>query len=223
MKTRILRILVDAAMTALLLLLMAYSMVGEEAHEWIGLAMLILFLLHHGLNRRWLHNLGRGRYSGFRRVQTAIALLLLVAMRGSMASGVLLSQYVFAFLPVRTVREIVQPVHILGAYWGFLLMSLHIGLNGNVIFGMLRQPVGTAASRTRTIARRLLAAGICIRGAAAFVQNHLVDYLFLRTHFVMYGFDQTLPGLLMDYLSMMGLFACAGYYSGKLLQRRKNR
>ena len=42
----ILKILVDLAMTVLLFLLMAYLLVGETAHEWIGLAVFILFLFH---------------------------------------------------------------------------------------------------------------------------------------------------------------------------------
>lgn len=30
-------------------------------------------------------------------------------------------------------------LHILGAYWGFLLMSRHLGLHWNMIIGMLRK------------------------------------------------------------------------------------
>ena len=51
---QITRLATDAAMTIALLLLMAYSLVGEAAHEWIGMAMLALFILHHALNRKWI-------------------------------------------------------------------------------------------------------------------------------------------------------------------------
>ena len=50
-------------MTAALLLLMAYELVGETAHEWIGTGMFLLFILHHFLNRKWIKNLTRGRYT----------------------------------------------------------------------------------------------------------------------------------------------------------------
>ena len=43
---------IDTAMTLALLLLMAYGLVGEAAHEWLGMEMFALFLLHHLLNRR---------------------------------------------------------------------------------------------------------------------------------------------------------------------------
>ena len=58
--------LIDFGMTVLLPLLMAYTLVGEAAHEWLGMAMLALFVLHHVLNFRWLKNLPHGCYSGFR-------------------------------------------------------------------------------------------------------------------------------------------------------------
>ena len=40
------KILADAGMTAALLLLMGFEMVGEAAHEWIGVAMFLLLILH---------------------------------------------------------------------------------------------------------------------------------------------------------------------------------
>jgi hypothetical protein len=41
---------IDILLTAALLLLMPYGMVGEAAHEWIGTAMFLLFVIHHILN-----------------------------------------------------------------------------------------------------------------------------------------------------------------------------
>lgn len=43
----------DLVMTVLLLCQMAYMLIGEAAHEWMGAAMFVLFLLHHVLNWRW--------------------------------------------------------------------------------------------------------------------------------------------------------------------------
>ena len=54
---------VDAAMTALLPCLMAYSLIGETFHEIVGVVMLVLFIAHHILNRAWCKGLFRGRYS----------------------------------------------------------------------------------------------------------------------------------------------------------------
>lgn len=48
------RLLADSEMTLALLLLMSYQLVGEKAHEWIGMAMFLLVIGHHVLNRRWM-------------------------------------------------------------------------------------------------------------------------------------------------------------------------
>lgn len=46
----IIKLITDIAMTASLLLLMTYGLIGEAAHEWIGVAIFVLFILHHILN-----------------------------------------------------------------------------------------------------------------------------------------------------------------------------
>lgn len=58
----LLKITTDLAMTVSLLLLMTFEMIGEAAHEWIGTAMFVLFILHHILNRHWSRNLIKGKY-----------------------------------------------------------------------------------------------------------------------------------------------------------------
>lgn len=61
-KTR-LKIGIDIAMTVALLLLMTYSLISEALHEWIGVGMLVLFILHHILNGRWSRSVLKGRYN----------------------------------------------------------------------------------------------------------------------------------------------------------------
>lgn len=53
----IMKIVVDIAMTIALLLLMTYELIGQAAHEWVGIGMFALFVLHHILNGKWSKNL----------------------------------------------------------------------------------------------------------------------------------------------------------------------
>ena len=74
MKTKkILKIITDVFMTAALLLLMAYSLIGEAAHEWLGVIIFLLFVLHHILNIKWYRNLFRVNYPPIRVFGTARA------------------------------------------------------------------------------------------------------------------------------------------------------
>lgn len=60
---RKIQILVDLVMTVMLPLLMAYSLIGEAFHEWIGMAMFVMFILHHEMNLRFIASLAKGKYT----------------------------------------------------------------------------------------------------------------------------------------------------------------
>ena len=124
---------VDLLMTAALLLLMSYSLIGEAAHEWIGMGMFLLFITHLILNRKWVGSLGRGRWSAYRIVQTILVALCFLTIVGSAASGIILSNYIFAGLRIRGWSALVRQAHMLCSYWGFLLMSLHLGLHWSMV------------------------------------------------------------------------------------------
>lgn len=94
------KLIVDAAMSVLLLLLMAYELIGAAVHEWLGIVMFVLVILHHVLNRKWSGSVLKGKYSLFRVLQTVLVILVLFSMLGSMASGIILSRYALAFLPI---------------------------------------------------------------------------------------------------------------------------
>ena len=69
----VVKISADYAMSVLLLLLMTYELIGQEAHEWIGIAAFALFIFHHIVNRSWLKNIFRGKYTPVRIMQTITA------------------------------------------------------------------------------------------------------------------------------------------------------
>ncbi len=50
--TDTIKIAVDIAMTAVLLLLMTYELIGQVSHELLGIIMFVLFILHHILNEK---------------------------------------------------------------------------------------------------------------------------------------------------------------------------
>ena len=191
--------IVDILMTAALLFLMGYQFWGDAAHEWAGAVMFVLFILHHILNRGWYRALPKGRYSPARVFQFVINLLLLLVMMGQMVSGIILSRCVFSFLPISGGMSFARLLHMAAAYWGFVLMALHLGLHWNMVSGRLGKVLGhSRSSRWRTIAGRT--AGIVL---AVYGLSHLSAEIY-RTicffgHSSYYGFQRTgrsiLPGL----------------------------
>ena len=209
-------------MTILLLLLMAFMLTGQEAHEWLGAAELVLFIAHHILNARWVKNIGRGRYSPFRVLQTVLAVLVLVTMLGSMVSGIMMSRYAFSFLDIHGGMSMARIMHMLCSYWGFLFLSAHLGLHWSMMMGLVRKTAKISLpSKSRAWILRLLTLGVAGYGAFSFFKNQLADYLFLKSEFVFFDYAQPPVQFFTEYLAMMGLFAAAGYYLGRMLQRRK--
>lgn len=209
----ILKRLTDLAMTVLLLLLMAYSLVGEAAHEWLGTAIFALFVLHHFLNGKWCRNLFRGSYPPIRVLQTALAALVFLCMAGSTVSGVLLSRYVFRF-DNRSFGAVLRAVHLLSAYWGFAFLSLHLGLHWGGILNLAGKSA-KKPSNVRKWALRAAAVLIAAYGAYAFVKRDFGAYMLLRLHFVFFDFEEPLALFLLDCLAIMGMFVFAGYYAAK--------
>ena len=211
---------IDLIMTVLLLCQMAYMRIGESAHEWMGTAMFVLFLFHHILNRQWYKNLAKGRYTGFRILQILINTLIFLCMAGLMVSGVIMSRAVFAFLPIHGGMGFARILHMLAAYWGFILMSAHLGLHWGMIMGMARKLAGIKKpSSVRTWILRGLAGIVSLFGVYVLFKNQIPDYLFLQSQFVFFDMEQPLALFFAEYLGMMGLWACAAYYFARRLQQ----
>lgn len=209
-----LRISVDLAMIILLPLLMAYELVGEEAHEWIGICMLLLFFLHHILNFAWHKNLAKGRYAGVRNLGTVINIFLSLIMLSQMVSGIMMSRHVFLFLPLDNGMSVARIMHLLGSYWGFFLMSLHAGLHGNMLMGMVKGAANNSQpSAVRTVLLRTAAVLVAAYGAYAFINRGLASYMFLQNQFVFFDFSEPRTAFFADYVAIMFLFACLGYYA----------
>ena len=211
------KIAVDAAMSVSMLLLMAYGLVGEAAHEWIGMGMFALSVAHHVLNRRWIQAVPRGRYTPLRIVQTALAGLIFLCMVGSMISGIVLSRHVFAFLPRHGGYELAGKLHILCAYWGFVCMSLHLGFHWSMMLAMARKHL--QPSKIRTWVLQIAGYSFAAYGAVTFVRRDVGLYLLLKSHFVFFDYSEPVILFLMDYLSVMVMFVLIGYYASQAIKK----
>ena len=213
------KMIVDGMMTLGLLFLMGYQLWGESAHEWAGAGMLLLFLVHNFLNRSWYRNLFRGRFTPMRLVQIGVNMLLLTAMLAQMYSGIVMSRHVFAFLPIDGGMAAARRLHILGAYWGFVLMSVHLGLHWNMF---LNRAGRRGAGRLPRLSRpALFLAGLAIAayGLSVFIRRDFPVYMFLRTEFVFLDYDEPVWLFYLDYICLMGFWVFLAHYVSKGLRK----
>ena len=220
----VIKLAVDVFMTLALLFLMGYQFWGEAPHEWVGAGMFLLFVAHHLLNGRWHKTLFKGKYSALRTVTLCVDLLLLLAMLAQMYSGIVMSRYVFAFLPGTGGMSLARRLHILGAYWGFLLMSVHLGLHWNMILGMLRKAL-KIKRKTKSPSMIAFAAGLTISGYGiwVFISRGFPTCLFLKSEFVFLDYSEPKIFFYMDYLALMGLCIFIAHYSTKLMEQLQKR
>jgi hypothetical protein len=215
-----LKITVDMAMTVLLLLLMTYERIGQATHEWIGIGMFVLFVLHHILNGKWCKALLKGKYTVLRVLQTALVAAVLFCMLGSMVSGVMLSRYAFAFLQVNAGHSFARMLHMLSAYWGFVFMSLHLGFHWGMMMGIAKKPFKKPSVIRKWILRvaAILIAGY---GIYAFIQRGIGSYMLLKNLFAFFDFEEPILLFMLDYIAVMGLFVTVSYYFSVCLKKIK--
>ena len=213
---------IDVLMTAALLFLMGYQFWGETAHEWVGAGMFVLFLLHHILNGSWHKNLFRGKYPPIRIFPTVIDVLVLLSMIAQMYSGIVLSRHVFAFLPIESGLAFARRLHILGSYWGFLLMSLHLGLHWNMVLGAVKRkfPVTSQSVHYLSVGIGL---AVALYGAWVFVKRDFAVYMFLQSEFVFMDYEEAKVLFYLDYLALMGTCIFISHYVGRLLRSLKRK
>lgn len=207
------RRILDAAMVLLLPLLMAYSLIGEAFHEVAGTMMLVLFLLHHWMNRAWWKNLFKGRCSPQRFFQTALNLFLLLFMILQPLCGILMSKHLYTFLPTDGLSSVARAIHLPLSNWGFVLMSLHAGTH----LGAMLPKGGRKA-----VVLTCLGA-VSVYGAYAFVKRQIPAYMFMKLPFVFFDYSEPRVFFLADYLSVMVLFAMLGYGISLLLKRKQHK
>lgn len=116
-----------------LIVCMSGTWIGEAAHEWIGTAVLVLFLWHLWQHKRWFVTLPRGRYSANRVLGTALDGALCFTTLGLCVSSLMLSRVVFAFLPLHLPQGTGLTPHQICAAWGFLWAALHLGQHAGVV------------------------------------------------------------------------------------------
>lgn len=229
------RMLIDILMVVLLPLLMAYSLIGENIHEVLGVCMFALFIAHHVINRKWWTSLftprragevsgghfGRkGKYNAVRILNTAVNFFLAVFMILQPVSGILMSKYVLKEVTISGASSDLRIIHMTLAYWGFIMMSFHLGLHIRAISAKMKNRMNKAMRTVVTVLFLLIA----IYGVYAFIKRGIGDYLLMKEMFAFFDFSESRVSFLLDYAAVMVLVAEIAYWiQNGLLTFRNNR
>lgn len=219
----IFKLSVDVLMTAALAVLMGYQFWGETAHEWVGTGMFLLFITHHILNSNRYKRLFKGKYGVLRTVNLCVDFLVLLSMTALMFSAVVISRRVFAFLQIESGFAVARRLHILGSYWGFLLMNVHLGLHWNMMLSIISKTSKAKLSRAGKVVLRSLSGLVALHGAAAFVRRDFPGCLFLKNEFVFLDYGESRLLFYFDFFALTVLCVFLSHYAAKLLKSKKKK
>ena len=210
---RKIRIAVDILMAAILLIQMSYSLAGELLHEITGIAFFALFICHHIIVRSCTKALFKGKRTAEKAAKITVDILLLIIMLIIMASALPISKYLFKFLGISGFSSVGRTAHLLGAYWSFALMNIHIGFH---LDAMLNKAVKSKKAAATASLCSVFAAGLFF-----FIHEGIYRYMLLIDRFVFLDTRGGLPLFLIKYILIGGMFAVTGYGILTLLKGRK--
>ncbi len=214
----LIKLSVDVAMTILFLLQMGYHMLDNRAHEWTGIALCLLFLLHHILNGGWHLRLFKGKYSTQRILLTVTDVLLTLCMIAIISSAVMVSRSVFNFLGLR-LRAMGRQIHMPATMWGFVLTGLHLGLHWNMILGQMRRGGKRKSSHATAVVGRVVLAVVCAFGVYQFIARGLWMELFSLREFAFLDYGESLFFFAISYIAILTLWAALSHYGQMAVKR----
>ncbi len=212
---------VDILMTLALLFVMGYQFWGDMAHEWVGTGMFMLFISHHILNLHWYKHIFKVRHTPMRTLTLCVDIFVMLSMLALMYSGIVISNYVFVFLPIEHGITLAHHLHTLGAYWGFILMSAHLGLHWNMVIGMVKKRAKLKPSKTRSIVLFCISIVIAVYGIYVLISRDFASCLFLKNEFVFLNYNESIWSFYIDYLAIMGLCIFIAHCGSKLCSRKR--
>ena len=155
-------------MALVYLLQMAPYQTGGWYHELAGVAFVVLLVVHHMLNARWLKVELRRRDW----LPLVLDAALLVCVMGVAVSGLLMAQHV-RLLQLQGAAHLVRPLHASATYAGLMLISVHAGMH------LPRR----GYDRLAPVARAALAVAVVALGCYAFSSLNVLTKLTMGMSF----------------------------------------
>ena len=131
-KINYIKFLIDIIMALIFTLLFNKNVLGMSFHEIAGLAIGAVFLVHCGLNWRWIKGITLKFFTKSMTIKTRILyvldIILLINIAVIIISGVFISKVVFVNLGLIHIQSF-KTIHIFAAYLSLMIIGIHLGLH----------------------------------------------------------------------------------------------
>jgi hypothetical protein len=215
------RLVLPAAMAALLLLALAYWWLENLPHEIFGTVLFALLGWHLTVNRTWFGNLFRGRYDTRRTITLVLHLLLIANMLVLLVTSVVISKSVFELLPIPD-SIYLRDVHWFAAYWVMVIVGLHLGLNWTRIMALARTTLRLSPGNSaRTLVLRIAVALLGGSGAWSFLVLGVWGKLTFTYSLDFWDFTSAVTPFFGHWAGVVSLSAIMAHYGMVVLGSRR--
>ena len=140
-------------------------------------------------------------------------------MIGMMVSGIMISAKVFGFLNIQTTM-FARRLHMVSTSWGFVLMSIHVGLH---IAGMMNKLNNKMKNNTFEYAYYFVLILMIGIGVYSFISNKVYEDMFLLNDCKFYDYEQNPIIFYLKYFMTLVCIALVIYFIFKLISKIKSR
>jgi formylglycine-generating enzyme required for sulfatase activity/flavodoxin len=184
-------------------------------HEWSGITMTALVIAHQLLNRRWYVALFKGRYAAYRRLMTAVDLVLLCCLALTAFCGMSMSEYAVPFLYWERGVSFVRRTHLSVSHWAFVLMGVHLGLH---IPALTNKLILNSSQKKLLMA---VCASVSGCGLFLFLRNGMPNYLFFRVPFAFLDYEKSAVLVFLENAVMLLFWVFLGSQAARLTLTKK--
>ncbi len=164
------KILLDVVMTVILLLLIETDVTGLFLHELLGIFVMIMFLYHVFLNRRWVRGMSKAmkakKATGKAKVMVGLNTLLAVSVLVMVISSLLISR---ELVPNTLVTETMLwvNIHVYTGYALMILVGVHLLFHAKQLLHTLKRALRqkNALKRSGAIVSLAVVGFATVRGA----------------------------------------------------------
>ena len=211
--TNKIRMPLDILMTILSVILMGGNMLfpDDRVHQICGISLIVIWVVHVVLNRRWYGSLFKGNYQPYRIMQIIVNLGVLLCGLFLMISGLLMAW----FIPSEWVGGALgfaRITHLLASHWYYIFMAFHIGLHAAMLAGKMK---------SHGLVPRIICILISLYGIYAFIIRGVWKYMFGVQQFFFFDFNRGYVLFALDYISIIVLFGTVSYYLSRLIGGKK--
>ena len=219
------RLGVTTCLPLLFVAVMCFQYLPKLLHEILGVAWLLLILLHLYQNRSWLRNLWHGSWGWGRLLGTVINALLMAGVLAVVLSGLGISNYLLKeVMPLAIQRSIaLHQYHVSLPYALLILCGLHWGLHWQ---GWQKQWQKLLNLSLPPLVGRLLSWGtvvvVLVMGVWGSFMNRVGDRLLMKHIFATEATNQPGEIYVILLVGMLGLYVLAGIAIGKAARYRRS-